>query len=350
MVAQVNFKNSLDSNRLLKPRHHSKDQIPMKSYFVSRAIVVMVLMVLMVMILVAGSERAESHANEEFVGITTRVSFDSSGMQGTGSSTWPSISADGRYVAFDSEASNLVNGDTNSFGDIFVHDRQTGGIGRASVASDGTQGNGDSYWSSSSDDGRFVAFTSSASNLVNDDTNDFADIFVHDMQTGKTTRVSVASDGAQANGRSYVASISGDGRYVAFNSSATNFVANDTNASSKMFVHDIQTGETTRVDVATDGTPGNHGASEPSISSDGHYVAFYASDTNLVPEDTNICGFLTEPGSCSDVFVHDRQTGETVRASVASDGTQGNDGSEFGVSLSADGRFVAFQSKSAFEY
>lgn len=305
------------------------------------------IMVLMVVILVASSERAESHANAEFAGITSRVSLDSTGRQGTGDSTWPSISADGRYTAFRSEASNLVSGDTNSLGDIFVYDRQTGGTSRVSVASDGTQGNGDSYWPSSSDDGRYVAFVSGASNLVSDDMNDVEDIFVHDIQTGETIRASVASDGTQANGRSYVASISGDGQYVAFNSSATNLVPNHTNTGSTMFVHDMQTGETTRVDVATDGTPGNRGAGEPSISSDGRYVAFYAYDTNLVPDDTNTCEFNTEPGLCPDVFVHDRQTGETVRASVSSDGTQGNDASQFGVSLSADGRYVAFESKAS---
>ena len=162
--------------------------------------------------------------------VIQRVSVASSGVQGNGRSCCPSISADGRFVAFASEASNLVPGDTNGAWDVFVYDRQTGEITRVSVASDGAQGNGDSGGPAISADGRFVAFYSSASNLVPGDTNGVEDVFVHDRLTGQTTRVSVASDGAQGNDLSWQPSISADGRFVAFASRASNLVPGDTMA------------------------------------------------------------------------------------------------------------------------
>ena len=269
-------------------------------------------------------------------GQTTRVSVASDGTQGNSISFDPSISADGRYVTFVSWASNLISGDTNGCNDIFVHDRQTGQTTRVSVASDGTQGNNVSFYPSISADGRYVAFYSDASNLVPDGTNGAKDVFVHDRQTGQTTRVSVASDGTQGNDNSFDPSISADGRYVAFVSYASNLVSGDTNGGVHVFVHDRQTGQNTRVSVASDGTQGNSVSLDPSISADGRYVAFSSVATNLVLGDTNdVC----------DVFVHDRQTGQTTRVSVASDGTQGNGESHSGSSaISADGRYVAFES------
>ena len=273
-------------------------------------------------------------------GQTTRVSVATGGGQANLDSLDPSISADGRYVAFVSAATNLVSGDTNNFQDIFVHDRQTGQTTRVSVASDGTQANGHSYAPSISADGRYVAFASLASNLVSGDTNGAWDVFVHDRQTGETTRVSVASDGTQAIGFFFGSSpsISADGRYVAFDSWATNLVSGDTNDKPDVFVHDRQTGQTTRVSVSSDGTQANNGAIYPSISADGRYVAFESNSTNLVSGDTN---------SVTDIFVHDRQTGQTTRVSVSSDGTQANGGPGWSgnpSSISADGRYVAFHS------
>ena len=263
-------------------------------------------------------------------GQTKRVSVASDGTQGSGS--YPSISADGRYVAFMSAASNLVSGDT-CCSDIFVHDRQSGQTTRVSVASDGTQGNSGSEYPSISADGRYVAFRSYASNLVSGDTNGAVDIFVHDRQSGQTERVSVASDGVQGNDYSSYLSISADGRYVAFRSSASNLVSGDTNGYWDIFVHDRQSGGTTRVSLASDGAQGNYGSSYPSISADGRYVAFMSAASNLVSGDT----------CCSDIFVHDRQSGQTTRVSVASDGAQGNNHSWY-PSISADGRYVAFHS------
>jgi Tol biopolymer transport system component len=268
----------------------------------------------------------------------SRVSVASDGTQGnseSGKTTFrPPISADGRFVAFRSVASNLVSGDTNNQSDIFVHDRQTGVTERVSVASDGTQSNGDSGDPSISGDGRYVAFESGASNLVPDDNNAETDIFVHDRQTGVTERVSVASDGTQSNSGSENPSVSGDGRFVAYFSWASNLVPGDTNIWEDVFVHDRQTGVTELVSVAADGTQADNDACVfPSISSDGRYVAF-TSAASLVPGDAN---------HHSDVFVHDRETRMTELVTIASDGTQGNDHSRYS-SISGDGRYVAFES------
>jgi hypothetical protein len=162
----------------------------------------------------------------------------SSGNEGNGNSLRAAISADGRYVAFMSWASNLVPGDTNGSADVFVHDLQTGATTRLSVDSDGNQGNGDSWNPAISADGRYVAFQSWASNLVPGDTNGSADVFVHDLQTGATTRLSVDSSGNEGNDESYDPAVSADGRYVAFESLASNLVPGDTNDEWDIFVHD----------------------------------------------------------------------------------------------------------------
>ena len=262
------------------------------------------------------------------------VSVDSSGNQGNSNSYVPSISGDGRFVAFESTASNLVSGDTNGTADIFVHDRQTGTTSRVSVDSSGSQGNAASLNPSISGDGRFVAFRSVASNLVSGDTNGNYDVFVHDRQTGTTSRVSVDSSGNEGNSASSDPSISSDGRFVAFTSFASNLVSGDTNSAFDIFVHDRQTGTTSRVSVDSSGNEGNSASSDPSISSDGRFVVFGSFASNLVSGDTN---------GIYDVFVHDRQTGTTSRVSVDSSGSQGNDLS-YNPSISDDGRFVAFGS------
>jgi Tol biopolymer transport system component len=273
-------------------------------------------------------------------GDTTRVSVDSSGVEANGGSTKPAISDDGRYVAFQSGASNLVSGDTNNADDIFVYDRQTGQTTRVSVRTNGAQANGGSSSPAISADGRFVAFYSDASNLLNGDTNGCGDIFVHDRQTGQTTRVSVSSSGVEENASPrddyLVVSISGDGRYVAFYSDATNLVSGDTNGASDVFVHDLQTGTTTRASVASDGSEANAGSSEPSLSGDGRYIAFVSGATNLVTEDTN---------GKADVFVHDLQVGTTTRVSVNSSGVEANGGGH-NPDISGDGRYVVFLSQS----
>jgi Tol biopolymer transport system component len=268
-----------------------------------------------------------------YAGVTTRVSVASDGTQANDSNGYPAISADGRYVAFDSAADNLVPGDTNGAIDVFVHDRQTGQTTRVSVSSDGAQGNSWSDSPSISADGRCVAFFSDASNLVPGDTNGQTDSFVHDRQTGETTRVSVASDGTQGN--ALFCTISGDGRYVAFWSGASDLAPGDTNGQIDCFVHDRQTGATTRVSVASDGAQGDSESINCSISRDGRYVAFTSLASNFAPDDTDWW---------SDVYVHDRQTGLTSRVSVGNDGAQGNSYCTGPPSISGDDRYIAFTS------
>ncbi|MCB8951867.1 MAG: PD40 domain-containing protein [Ardenticatenales bacterium] len=267
-------------------------------------------------------------------GQTTLVSVASDGTQANDLSTATAISGDGRYVAFESKASNLVPNDTNGWDDIFVHDRQTGQTVRVSVASDGTQANGNSEKPAISADGRYVAFQSWATNLVDNDNNGIGDVFVHDRLTGETTRVSVASDGTEANSLVYAPAISGNGQLVAFNTDASNLVDNDTNNKVDVYVHDRQTGQTSRISVTSDGAEGDDHSHEPALSFDGRYVAFQSNATNLIDNDTN---------GVYDVFVHDRQTGQTIRVSLTYGGTEANGDSVLS-SISADGRYVAFTS------
>jgi predicted RNA-binding protein with TRAM domain len=265
---------------------------------------------------------------------TTRISVDSNGVQGNGGSLCSAISGDGRYAAFISSASNLVSNDSNSYDDVFIHDMQTGQTKRISVDSSGNQGNGDTDEGVSiNNDGRYVAFDSTSNNLVANDTNNRTDIFVHDSLTGETTRVSVDSNGAEGNSGSYNPSISGNGRYVAFASLSSNLVLNDTNDSYDVFVHDLQTGETRRVSVDSYGTEGNSSSDRPSISYDGQYITFHSIASNFVAGDTN---------NYYDVFVHDTQTGETVRVSVDANGQEMNNDSEL-PSISDDGRYISYQ-------
>jgi Tol biopolymer transport system component len=268
--------------------------------------------------------------------LTERVSLNSSGTQGNFGSTVPSTSADARCVAFTSFATNLVAGDLNTQPDVFVRDRQTGTTERASVDSTGVEANNWSESASISADGRYVAFHSLASNLVPGDTNAIWDVFVHDRLTGITERVSVDSGGIEGSDSSTGPSISGDGRFVAFTSSATNLVAGDTNGDADVFVRDRQLGTTERVSISSAGAQGGHPSEQPSISPDGRFVAFISYSGNLVSGDTN-------GNSIPDVFVRDRVLGTTDRVSVGSGGQQAN-GESQRPSISADGRYVAFES------
>jgi Tol biopolymer transport system component len=265
---------------------------------------------------------------------TTRVSFDSAGNEGNSESYNPSMSADGRFVAFNSDASNIVPGDTNNTDDIFVRDTLTNTTARASVDSTGNQGNNGSLFPSLSTNGRFVAFNSDASNLVPQDTNNEPDIFIRDLLTNTTIRLSVDSAGNQGNNGSLFPSISGDGRFVAFDSRASNIVPGDTNNTDDIFVRDTLTNTTARVSVDSAGNQGNSASGSPSISADGRFVAFESSASNLVPGDTN---------NTTDIFVRDTLTNTTARVSVGLAGNQGNSES-LAPSISADGQRVAFSS------
>ncbi len=292
--------------------------------------------------LVSGDTNAldDIFVHDRKTGTTKLVSVDSTGKHGTSASTWPSISSDGRQVAFGSYSA-LIAGDTNSDEDVYVHDLQTGKTARVSVSASGGQSNNDSGYPSISSDGRYVAFYSKATNLIPNDTNGSWDIFVHDRQSGATKLVSVSSTGGQGNGWSLFPSISGKGRYVAFISSATNLVAGDTNGKVDVFVHDSQTGKTERVSLDSKGGEANGDSGDlnswrcVSISDDGRFVVFESEASNLVSGDTN---------NREDVFLHDRTTKKTVRLSVNDDGVQGNNHSER-PSIAPDGRYVVFQSK-----
>ena len=233
------------------------------------------------------------------IGQTTRVSIANDGTQANASSSLASISADGRYIVFQSNADNLVSNDTNAKTDIFLYDRTTLNITRISVASDGTEANGNNFGASISADGRYIAYSSAANNLVANDNNNTSDIFVYDRDTKQTTRISIASNGTEGNASSFSPSISSDGRYITYISAASNLVANDTNFENDTFVYDRNTQQTTRVSIAGNGTQANSSSSSPSISADGRYIAFDSLANNLVSNDTN---------SNRDIFVYDRSS------------------------------------------
>jgi Tol biopolymer transport system component len=283
---------------------------------------------------------ADVFVRDRQLGSTERISVDSAGVESNNGSAFAAVSADGRFVAFQSIATNLVPSDTNNQIDVFVHDRQTDVTSRVSVTSDGSQATIGGGAPAISADGRYVAFLSNGHDLIAGDTNGTVDIFVHDRQTGTTTRVSVDSAGGQGNGQSIAPALSSDGGFVAFVSEASNLVAGDTNGVADVFVHDLQTGAASRVSLATGGGQGNGlsgsaGADHDGyLSADGRFVAFSSAAANLVAGDTN--GF-------ADVFVHDRQTGVTSRVSVVTGGGQSN-GESFFPTISGDGRFVAFGS------
>ncbi|BBH70111.1 hypothetical protein ACTI_67960 [Actinoplanes sp. OR16] len=270
---------------------------------------------------------------------TERISVATGGTQGDADiiSEFPggNASDDGRYVVFDSFATNLVAGDTNDELDVFVRDRQAGTTERVSVTSGGVQGDSTSGQSAISGNGRFVVFTSLAGNLVPGDTNGFPDVFLHDRQTGVTERVSVAAGGAQGTDFSVLATVSDDGNRVAFMSNAPNLVAGDTNDVIDVFVRDRQAATTVRVNVSSGGTQADSYGLQPAISGSGDHVAFYSEAGNLVPGDTN-----AQP----DFFVHDLQTATTERVSVATGGGQGTGQSLGRAALSDDGRYIAFRS------
>ncbi len=321
--------------------------------------------------------------------VIERVSVSSSGGQANGMSIAPDISNDGRYVIFMSSANNLAAEDHNNANDVFVHDRQTGTTIIVSLASNGSQGiqasfspaisgNGryvaftsenpyspadtsiyrDVYWHDTvthetvlvsvstagivgnresnapvlSDDGRYVAFDSYAWNLVPNDTNENFDIFVRDMQTNTTVAVSVANDGTIGDGGSGGHSISGNGRYVAFNS--YNLLPGSSWTGS--YIRDLQTNTTSALVLNSAGQPANGYGYRPSISNDGRYVAFESDSTGIVPGDTN---------GQEDMFWHDRQTGE-IRRVQAFMGQQPN-GMSSHAALSGDGQILAFMSEAS---
>ena len=339
---------------------------------------------------------------------TIRVSVSSQGAQGDRESTYPSVSGDGRYIAFTSTATNLASGDTNNLPDVYVHDRQTSSTERVSIGSKGEQPDGMSYTyvPAISEDGNRVVFSSSATTLVPGDTNNTPDVFLRDRRSGATERVSVSSEGVQGNGPSLHAVISGDGRFVAFHSFATNLVANDTNGVSDVFVRDLNARTTRRVSEDRVRGQGNGEATRATISRDGRVIAFSSKASNLtasptrgnenvfvvdmvsggttqasaidddvkdaiccaisalcctivildrksvISADGNVVAFRSDSAThvrddtnhYQDIFVFDRRTQQTARVSVSSRGTEGNRPSVHH-GLSSDGRYVAYSSE-----
>lgn len=265
-------------------------------------------------------------------GVTEIISVSSTGTQGNGPSVSPSLSTDGRFVAFQSLASNLVPGDTNGVSDIFVRDR----VAQTTERVCGVQGNGSSSAPAISADGNFVAFSSAATNLVPGDTNNQLDIFVCNRGTGAIQRVSVSSNGTQGDGDSILPAINADGTVVGFKSLADNLVSGDTNGVVDVFVRDRAAGTTERISVNTTGGNANDFSFPPSLSNDGRYVAFGSFATNLVANDAN---------HSSDVFVRDRRNAFTVLVDRNALGVEANGGvPDIAPAISGNGKQVAFVS------
>ena len=339
------------------------------------------------------TETAQSEAGRAFAfGPAVRASVSSRGAQGDLESSRPALSRDGNVVGFVSSATNLVAGDTNGVEDIFVRDLETGSTERVSVASDGTQGDAfsDRFAPALDRTGRFVAFESGATNLVPNDTNAAFDVFLRDRRAGTTVRVSLGANGAQGNDFSISPALSVDARFVAFASGATNLVPDDTNGFVDAFVRDRRRGTTSRVSISTSGAEANDDViAAPALSDDGRFVVFLSGATNLTPHasrgvfvrdrerDTTALASVSSAGVAGngfsgrvgvsgdgrfvvfdssstnlvpndtngqpDVFVHDRRRRTTERVSVSSSGEQGNGSAGF-AAISADGRYVAFGS------
>lgn len=323
--------------------------------------------------------------------INTRVSVDSLSVQGNGASSQPSVSKDGRYVTFTSSANNLVSGDTNGVADIFLRDLLNNTTTRISLSSTGTEGNGGSTYSKISFNGRYVLFTSTASNFASNDNNGTEDIFLRDTVNATTELISISTTGSTGNyqsGGDLGLDISRDGKYVVFTSSASNLVTTDTGGKMDVFVRDRTLGTTTLISMSDSGIQGNGDSRRPSISCEGSRITFYSQASNLVTSDTNghsdvfyvdrigqrtmynitqaSNGYSGFPSiSCSgdtisyhtdasnllaadtnvrsDIYAHDISSDSTYLVSKSTSGTI-SDGYSYTPSVSADGRYITFES------
>jgi TolB protein len=265
-----------------------------------------------------------------------RASQSSAGEAGNAASRFVRLSGDGRVVAFVSSATNLVAGDTNECEDVFLHDLRTRETLRVSVGPAGEEADGGSRSPSLGRGGRWVAFASDATNLVAGDRNGVSDVFLHDSATGHTERISRAADGGEAAAASDAPALSATGRFVAFSSESEDLVPGDGNGARDVFLHDRATGRTVRVSVGEQGVEGDGPSDNAVVSSDGTRVAFVSSATNLVPGDSN---------GWPDVFLRDLGRGVTTRLSVGpGDAEADEESGAFGVALSPDGSCAAFES------
>ena len=325
--------------------------------------------------------------------ITARVSISSGAEEASTASSNPSINDDGRFIAFASTANNLVSDDTNIYQDIFVHDWASDQTERVSISTAGLEANGDSANPSISGDGRFVVFESTASNLVPGDNNNSSDIFLHDRETHSTTRVSLSNGGQQADRASVTPVISSDGNVVAFISEATNIIPGGTNAIPKIFTYDIPSGTSELISVTTAGASPTAWSYAPSINADGSIVAFESDADDLVSNDNNFTKdvFVRNRGAQStelisvalnsesgdlpsylpdlsgdgryvafysyasdlvsgdanfklDIFLRDRQNQTTQRINLLPDGSETTTGHSFVARISEDGNYIVFES------
>jgi len=316
----------------------------------------------------ASNGMANAYLRDRATGKTILVSKGYNAAPPDGDSRRPVVSRDGRYVAFESAATNLIapqscsggllglgqtcsGGDNNKVDDVFLYEVGTGNLTRVSTASDGAEGNGNSDRASLSGDGQKILFQSDATNLVAGDNNQVTDIFMKDLGSGQTTLVSTNAGGAQSDKTSDSPSISADGRWVSFDTKATNFNPADTGGDVDIYVKDLQTGAVDQARVQSGGgqATGTNGASivggDSTISADGRFVSFWSDASTLVPNDNNgsTCTAVGQTAPCADVFVHDRQTNTTVRI-TSTNGVEG-DGDSYSPALSMDGKFVAIDSK-----
>ncbi|MCW6005986.1 hypothetical protein K1W54_15570 [Micromonospora sp. CPCC 205371] len=267
------------------------------------------------------------YVRDRVAGTTARVTPPNLSGDNDMFNAFPSISADGRYVAFATPRA-LVPEDTNNELDIYVWARETGALERVSVSADFSDSNGSNHRPDISQDGRYVAFSSFASNLVSNDTNNTWDVFIRDRLTGATSRASVSTTGAEGNAETTNADISGDGRYVVFGSYASNLVAGDTNGDRDAFLHDRATGRTELVSVSPTGGQFADAGRNPVVSANGRYVAFTA---------------RSEPAAVQQVLRRDRWTGTTIMVSLSTAGAVANADCD-DPAISRDGLGIAFSS------
>ena len=288
--------------------------------------------------LIAGGTSGVSHTYiyDNNTDTTTLVSKSDADAEGNASSNNPNISSDGRYVTFHSDASNLVSGDTNNTGDVFVYDRILDSIERVSVSSSEVEADGSSSFSEISSDGRYVTFQSDATNLVFGDTNSFTDVFVRDRTSGTTERVSVSSEGVEGNEFSGLPTISGDGDKVAFYSIASNLVTGDVSNNYDIFVYDRSSDDITRISLSPEGDEADGYSYNPRIMSEGRFVAYSSDATNLITGDTNGGG---------DLFLYDIYSGTTKRINEPVNDTEPDTspGDQTPATLSENGKYVVFR-------
>jgi hypothetical protein len=280
------------------------------------------------------------YRHDRVTGATVLVSVAKTGFVSTSGGFAPSVSADGRFVSFASAGSDFVDGDTNGQLDVFLRDMNNGTTAMVSASQTGAPADlGVVVYNVAgkreiSDDGRYVAFASSATNLVPTPNNGKSQVYVKDMATGLVTRASVDGSNVAGNDASSAAALSGNGRVVAFLSLAANFSSLATSHTTQLFVRDLDAGSTTLESVTTAGAPVvSQAVSAPALSFDGHYVVF-ESRAQLEPRDRDIGTY--------DVFLRDRSLHTTVLASLSPNAFAGADSRA--PSISADGRWVGFQS------